>query len=95
MDVADALAMPLTAIFGPTSVVKNGPLSANSLTIAVEKDCAPCQFDADRFPTCRCIQELSLDDVDARIMAHMASLGISQPGVPDWAPARTLRACGD
>ena len=71
MHVADALNIPLTAIFGPTSVVKNGPLSPNSLTIAVEKDCAPCQFDADRFPTCRCIQELSLDDVDTRISNHM------------------------
>jgi tetratricopeptide (TPR) repeat protein/ADP-heptose:LPS heptosyltransferase/glycosyltransferase involved in cell wall biosynthesis len=79
MHVADALGIPVAAMFGPTSVKKNGPLSATSLTIAIEKDCAPCQFDTERFLSCRCIQELDLDDVDHRIGAHMARVGVGIP----------------
>ena len=79
MHVADALGIPVTAMFGPTSVKKNGPLSATSLTIAIEKDCAPCQFDPDRFVSCRCIQELNLEDVDRRIRAHMDYVDIKEP----------------
>jgi tetratricopeptide (TPR) repeat protein/ADP-heptose:LPS heptosyltransferase/glycosyltransferase involved in cell wall biosynthesis len=79
MHVADALGIPVAAVFGPTSVKKNGPLSGTSLTIAIEKDCAPCQFDPERFLTCRCIQELHIDDVDGRISAHMDQTGVGAP----------------
>lgn len=64
MHVADALNIPLTALFGPTSVIKNGPLGLNSSVIQLKKDCAPCQF-TPRFRSCTpaCMAEISLDEV--------------------------------
>ena len=73
MHVADGMDVPLTAIFAPTSVVKNGPLSVSSQVIALEKDCAPCQFNA-RFNTCTCIREISLETVLERVLTHLEAV---------------------
>lgn len=67
MHVANALGIPLTALFGPTSVVKNGPLAATSQVVALEKACAPCQFRPDDLRACRCIGELPVELVAARL----------------------------
>lgn len=58
MHAADALDVPLVAIFAPTSVVKNGPVSRRASVVQVGKECSPCQFDALRLATCRCIAEI-------------------------------------
>jgi ADP-heptose:LPS heptosyltransferase len=71
MHLADALGIPLTAIFGPTSAVKNGPLSPGSQVIAVQKDCAPCQFKREKFATCICLRELGPEEVESRVLAHL------------------------
>jgi tetratricopeptide (TPR) repeat protein/ADP-heptose:LPS heptosyltransferase/glycosyltransferase involved in cell wall biosynthesis len=63
MHVADALNLPLTTIFAPTSVIKNGPLAPNARVIKINKDCSPCQFDMRKLATCRCISEISIDEV--------------------------------
>ena len=81
MHVADGIGVPLTSIFGPTSVVKNGPLAPSSQVIALDKDCAPCQFDPERFHACTCIRELSLESVERRILGHMAEMGVG-PALP-------------
>ncbi len=73
MHVADGIGIPLTSIFGPTSVVKNGPLSINSHVIELKKDCAPCQFNQ-RFKTCKCIEEISLETVLKQVLAHLADV---------------------
>ena len=70
MHIADALGVPLTTIFGPTSVVKNGPLSSTSSVIELKKDCAPCQFD-ERFATCTCIAAVGLVPVLDHVLKHM------------------------
>lgn len=70
MHIADALGVPLTTIFGPTSVVKNGPLSPTSSVIELKKDCAPCQFD-ERFATCTCIAAVGLVPVLDHVLMHM------------------------
>ncbi|MBB2203387.1 glycosyltransferase, partial [Gluconacetobacter tumulisoli] len=71
MHIADALGVPLTTIFGPTSVVKNGPLAPTSSVIELRKSCAPCQFD-DRFATCTCIAAIGLEPVLDHVLRHMA-----------------------
>jgi tetratricopeptide (TPR) repeat protein/ADP-heptose:LPS heptosyltransferase/glycosyltransferase involved in cell wall biosynthesis len=71
MHIADGLGVPLTTIFGPTSVVKNGPLAPTSSVIELKKDCAPCQFD-ERFATCTCIASVGLEPVLDHVLRHMA-----------------------
>ncbi|MCR0985556.1 glycosyltransferase family protein [Roseomonas populi] len=71
MHIADGLGVPLTTIFGPTSVVKNGPLAPTSSVIELKKDCAPCQFD-ERFATCTCIAAVGLGPVLEHVLRHMA-----------------------
>jgi tetratricopeptide (TPR) repeat protein/ADP-heptose:LPS heptosyltransferase/glycosyltransferase involved in cell wall biosynthesis len=73
MHIADALGVPLTTIFGPTSVVKNGPLAPTSSVVELKKPCAPCQFDADRFAQCVCIAEVSLEQVLRNVLAKLKS----------------------
>lgn len=67
MHIADALHIPLVTVFAPTSVVKNGPLSETSKVIAVEKSCSPCQFDREVFARCKCIREITMGTVLARL----------------------------
>ncbi len=71
MHIADALRIPLTSIFAPSSVVKNGPLSDTSRVIAIDRDCSPCQFDPQRMATCTCIGDISLETVAATILPHL------------------------
>lgn len=79
MHVADGLDVPLTSIFGPTSVLKNGPLGSGAQVLSVNKGCAPCQFDPDTFKTCKCISDMLLEPCEAYILDHMRSLGIVPP----------------
>lgn len=74
MHVADGIGVPVSAIFAPTSVVKNGPLSPESQVIAPVKDCVPCQF-TERFKSCKCIGEITLDDVLNKVLSHLDRLG--------------------
>lgn len=77
MHIADGLGIPLTAVFGPTSVVKNGPLAPTSSVIELKKSCAPCQFD-ERFATCTCISEISVDQLLEHMLRHMEETGVTR-----------------
>jgi tetratricopeptide (TPR) repeat protein len=74
MHIADALGIPLTVIFAPSSVVKNGPLAASSQVVELHKACAPCQFDTARLKGCTCIKEISLETVWGKVIHHLRSL---------------------
>ncbi len=74
MHVADGIGVPVSAIFAPTSVVKNGPLSPESQVIPPVKDCVPCQF-TERFKSCKCSGEITLDDVLNKVLSHLDRLG--------------------
>ncbi|GGC91323.1 glycosyltransferase [Chelatococcus reniformis] len=69
MNLANALGIPLLALFGPTNVVTRGPLAETSLSIAVDKDCAPCEMHASEAGTrfragrCSCIAEITEEQV--------------------------------
>ena len=70
MHVADALNVPLIALFEPTLITKNRPVNKNSHILTsnyclVGKDCNPCQY-TDRFTLCQdnqCLKKISVDDV--------------------------------
>jgi ADP-heptose:LPS heptosyltransferase len=66
MNIANALGIPLIAIFGPTNVRTRGPLRPTSQGVSLMKDCSPCECkDTAVFLSaqCRCIGEVPLDEV--------------------------------
>lgn len=67
MNIANALGMPLVALFGPTAVRTRGPLGQRSVSIAVRKACAPCELGGAGSPfrtgRCACIGEIGVDEV--------------------------------
>lgn len=66
MNIANALGVPLLALFAPTNWRTRGPLGGTSLSLALEKPCSPCELrDLQRLRSgaCRCIAELSLERV--------------------------------
>jgi hypothetical protein len=75
MNIANALGIPLLAIFAPTDVRTRLPLRATSAAIVLQKDCAPCEvknpplFGAGQ---CRCIGEISVAAVEAKVHERMA-----------------------
>ncbi|MFT4539636.1 MAG: tetratricopeptide (TPR) repeat protein/glycosyltransferase involved in cell wall biosynthesis, partial [Planctomycetota bacterium] len=81
MHIADVLTIPLTTIFGPTSVIKNGPLSGTSRVVELKKDCAPCQFDA-RFQTCSCIADVTLEEVRDSVLTHWDEMNLGPASTP-------------
>jgi ADP-heptose:LPS heptosyltransferase len=69
MNVANALGIPLVALFAPTNVTTRGPLRETSVAVAVAKDCSPCEMHATEAETrfrsggCACIDDISVDQV--------------------------------
>ncbi|MBY6241529.1 glycosyltransferase family 9 protein [Methylosinus sp. Sm6] len=75
MNIANALGIPLTAIFAPTDVGTRGPSRPTSRVVASERDCAPCEVkDSARFNAgeCRCIADI---DVERVLSAVLEALG--------------------
>jgi ADP-heptose:LPS heptosyltransferase len=67
MHIADALDIPIIALFGSTLVSKNAPRGKKSLVLASGADCAPCQ-DTGRSYSCKdylCMKSISVGDVMA------------------------------
>ena len=67
MNIANALGIPLLAIFGPTNVRTRGPLRPTSRTISLVKECSPCECKNSGFflaGQCRCLGDMTLDTVE-------------------------------
>jgi ADP-heptose:LPS heptosyltransferase len=65
MHIADALGVPLLALFGSTLTTKNAPMGPRSRIIQAALKCAPCQY-TDRFHLCReyhCMKAIGPPDV--------------------------------
>jgi ADP-heptose:LPS heptosyltransferase len=65
MHAADALGVPLIALFGPTLTSKNGPVGKRSHVVRAGIKCAPCQY-TDLFHTCSvylCMNSIGIGDV--------------------------------
>lgn len=74
MNIANALGIPTLALFAPTNARTRLPLRESSAAIVLEKDCAPCEIkDADGFARgqCRCIAEIGVDLVEARLLERI------------------------
>lgn len=63
--MAEAIGVPTIWLFGPTSLIKNGPYFAHSPALLSRRDCGPCIYKAD-FVRCNqpeCMQDIGIDDV--------------------------------
>ena len=66
MNIANALGIPLIAIFGPTNVATRGPRCSTSIALNLDKSCAPCECkDPAMFQSekCECIGEIDPQSV--------------------------------
>lgn len=74
MNIANALGLPVLALFAPTNARTRLPLGPLSTPIVLEKDCAPCELkDPEGFGMgqCRCIADITVDEVEAALLARM------------------------
>jgi ADP-heptose:LPS heptosyltransferase len=74
MNIANALGIPLLALFAPTNVKTRLPLAVTSDAIVLEKDCAPCELkDPDGFQRgqCNCMADIDVSVVEARLLERM------------------------
>ena len=63
--MAEALGIPTIALFGPTSVIKNGPISTRTRIVHLKKECSPCNWKVD-FHRCTnnvCMKEVTVQHV--------------------------------
>ena len=72
MHTADALNIPLIALFGPTLITKSRPVNKDSHVLTGELACQPCQYTQD-FSECKDNQCLKLITVD-NIIDYMKRL---------------------
>lgn len=78
MNIANALSIPLLALFAPTDAATLLPLRPTSAALALEKVCAPCHRKNHAFflsGECRCIGEISVDTVEQEILRRIAGDG--------------------
>lgn len=74
MNIANALGIPLLALFAPTNVKTRLPLGPHTQAIVLDKDCAPCELkDPESFVRgqCRCMADIDVDTVEARLLKQM------------------------
>ncbi|MFH5925795.1 glycosyltransferase family 9 protein [Roseomonas xinghualingensis] len=72
MNIANALGIPLVALFAPTEARTRGPLGPASMSIALKKSCAPCELAGREGPffqgRCHCIGDITVDAVEAAVL---------------------------
>lgn len=63
--IADSIGVPSLGLFGPSSMVKNGPIYTHSRAISAHRSCSPCIYKIDwlRCEEAFCMQDLSVDHV--------------------------------
>jgi len=74
MNIANALGIPMLALFAPTNVKTRLPLAPTSDAVVLEKDCAPCELkDPEAFQRgqCACMADIDVSLVEARLLEKM------------------------
>jgi ADP-heptose:LPS heptosyltransferase len=80
MNIANALGIPMLALFAPTYAKTRLPLAITSAAVVLEKDCAPCELkDPEGFTRgqCRCMGDIDVELVEARLLEQM----MAPPGI--------------
>ncbi|WP_458094715.1 glycosyltransferase family 9 protein [Roseomonas sp. WA12] len=78
MNVANALDIPLVALFGPTEVRTRGPLGPRSICLALSGDCAPCELLGTAGPfyrqACSCIAAIPVSEVESAVLERVSDV---------------------
>jgi glycosyltransferase involved in cell wall biosynthesis len=77
MNIANALGIPLIAIFGPTNPKTRRPLSPKSVIVSREEGFTPCEYgDREHFISgqCDCIHEVPIEKVGEAFKSLIAAL---------------------
>ncbi|MFL6305964.1 MAG: glycosyltransferase family 9 protein [Candidatus Sulfotelmatobacter sp.] len=86
MHVASALGIPTLALFAPTDPVTHLPLRPTTIGVQLQKDCSPCEVLDHRYfasGACRCIAEIDLADIEARVLEMIAAGATSWCDIAD------------
>jgi ADP-heptose:LPS heptosyltransferase len=90
MNIANALGIPLLALFAPTNVDARLPLRPTTSAIVLDKDCVPCELvDPETFQRgqCRCMAEIEVDFVEEKLLAMIRDDGPFERSLFTAAPA--------
>jgi ADP-heptose:LPS heptosyltransferase len=82
MNVANALGVPIVAIFAPTNPVTRGPLHARTRILTPATDCTPCEASTrykSRFTDgkCQCIALVGVDEVMGALQSLAADTSVA------------------
>ena len=75
MNIANALGIPVRAIFAPTNPVTRGPVTSTGSSIMISRQCAPCEVKTPYRTTkflsgeCSCIDAIDVDTVYRAVIA--------------------------
>jgi tetratricopeptide (TPR) repeat protein len=86
MHVASALGIPTLALFAPTDPVTHLPLRSTTIGLQLQKDCSPCEVLDHRYfasAACRCIAEIDVANVEARVLEMIAAGATPWRGIVD------------
>ena len=81
MHIANALGIPVLAIFGPTDPLTHLPIRASTRALALDKFCAPCEVKNHRHfasGACRCVAEISAETIERKIVKMIQGLSIAR-----------------
>jgi tetratricopeptide (TPR) repeat protein len=71
MHIANALGIPVLAIFAPTDALTHLPLRRTTVALSLVKRCSPCEVKDHRYfasGLCRCVGEISATEVEEKLM---------------------------
>jgi ADP-heptose:LPS heptosyltransferase len=91
MNIANALGIPMLALFAPTNVDARLPLRPTTSAIVLDKDCVPCELlDPETFQRgqCRCMTEIETDFVEENLIAMMRDEAAPERRIIAAEPAR-------
>jgi lipopolysaccharide heptosyltransferase I len=74
LHIAGSVGTPIVALFGPTQPERNGPWSAEDISVSRVAQCA-CLYERRCRKALRCIDDISVDDVLAAIRQRMQAHG--------------------
>jgi hypothetical protein len=77
MNIANALGIPVLALFAPTNSEARLPLRPTSIAIVLDRDCAPCELkDPEAFVRgqCRCMADIDVDQVEAKLLERIRAV---------------------
>jgi heptosyltransferase-1 len=74
LHLATAVGTPTVSLFGPTDPVRNGPFSAEDVTVSRHEDCE-CHYDRRCHATVWCLGEVPMAEVCAAVQQRLAAGG--------------------